>query len=32
MTASITSYIVQINYIALARILYPLNFSRFPLI
>jgi len=32
MSASIPSYIVQIIYIVLARILYPLNFSLLPLI
>jgi len=32
MSASIPSYIVQIIYIALARILYPLHFSLLPLI
>ena len=32
MFASLTSYIVQTIYIALAWIMYPLNFSLFPLI
>src|SRR5215813_13275974 len=32
MSASITSYVVQIIYIALAWILYPLHFSLLPLI
>ena len=32
MSASFTSYIVQIIYIALAWILYPLHFSLLPLI
>jgi len=32
MSASITSYIVQIIYIALAWVMYPLHFSLLPLI
>jgi len=32
MSASITSYIVQISYIAMAWIMYPLHFSLLPLI
>ena len=32
MFASLTSYVVQIIYIALTWILYPLHFSLFPLI